>query len=92
MIRKIFYNRVFKKAKILGCDLDGDLMFYRGKLYYVDILRNVVKEAEVSQSYIESEEKYDDLYRLIRRKRMTAEYVTAMRKAREIKIMKGMIK
>lgn len=40
----MFKRFILKAAIKNGCDIDGDLFIYRGKLYYVDILNNIYKK------------------------------------------------
>lgn len=35
--------KIFKLAAKLGCDLDGDIIIYKGITYYFHIFNNVLK-------------------------------------------------
>lgn len=44
MITKKLRDEIIVEAKKLGCDWDGDIIVFKGKYYYVDILNHRVRE------------------------------------------------
>lgn len=46
MILKRF---IFKKAMKLGCDVDGDILIYRGNYYYVHVLNGTCVKTEAPE-------------------------------------------
>lgn len=38
---------IFKRSMKSGCDVDGDIITYRNKLYYVHILSGTLKRVKV---------------------------------------------
>lgn len=51
MIEKIIDHfrkpMIFKHAEKSGCDIDGDIIVYRGTKYYIHILAGILKRVEV---------------------------------------------
>lgn len=35
---------ILKRARLIGCDIDGDIIYYKGKTYYVYLYTNTVKQ------------------------------------------------
>lgn len=35
---------ILKRARLSGCDVDGDIIYYKGKAYYVCLYTNMVKQ------------------------------------------------
>lgn len=42
--KKVLIKKIIKKAIKSGCDIDGDVVHYKDKKYYVNVLSNIVRE------------------------------------------------
>lgn len=50
MLKKLYFRwfkwRTFKHAIKLGCAVNGDILYHKGKKYYINIFDNVLKEVD----------------------------------------------
>lgn len=42
--KKVLIKKIIKEAIKSGCDIDGDVVYYKDKKYYVNVLSNIVRE------------------------------------------------
>ena len=38
-------KKVIRHARLIGCDWDGDVFYYDGRKYYIDMIHNILKPA-----------------------------------------------
>lgn len=43
-MKKQLYRRIVERCYQLGKDVDGDIIYYRGKTYHINILHHKIRE------------------------------------------------
>lgn len=48
MLKRLYFylckRKIMSFARRIGCDVDGDVVYYKGKRYYINVFQNVLKK------------------------------------------------